>query len=248
MLKPINFFSIPRSLTQDPLFYKLSLKHQKIFLTIIEHAIYKAQKLDDFGVIIELQPGQVLTTFRQIVEWCNCKEISKNDVERCVKKLIQLRFLGQEVRHKKSILTVLHEDTYNLIKHASETRSETNVRQTRDKLETEKNKENKENKENTSAKKRGGGGGVFFCRTQKKFVGLSNDQIERWKEIYPDVDLIREFGKMRDWLLDNSTYTGNTKFIRNWLSRVKPPQAKTIPIEQIGPDPKILKMFNNIRD
>lgn len=141
---------IPRSLLSDPLWLDLKPTTQIIFFQIVSHVCFLPQKFDDHGVMIEILPGQVCTTIREILNWCG-KHFTKNDIERSVKKLILCGFLRQEVRHVKSIITVCHKDTYELIKSNNETGFETNLRQDRDKIETQKKKAKKEKHVNKEA-------------------------------------------------------------------------------------------------
>ena len=64
--------------------------------------------------------------------------LQKNDVERGLKRFFEVKILRQEVRHTKTIITITHQETYDLIKSFSETKKETKVRQERDKSETQK--------------------------------------------------------------------------------------------------------------
>lgn len=141
-----GYIRIPRSLLNDPLWKKLSLAYQHIFIVLIEHACYQPRKFDDHGEIIELLPGQICISIREFKKLCH-DQISKNDIERFFLKLKLYGFLRLEVRHRKSIITITHPDTYELIKQVHETTNETNLRQTRDKLETQTNKDNKEKKD-----------------------------------------------------------------------------------------------------
>lgn len=142
----IPHIRLPRSLLKDPLWVDLPLAYQNVFLVLVEKVCFKPQRFDDHGVLIDLKPGQICISERQLLKFCN-KYVSRNDIQRSIKKFILYDFVSQEVRHKKSILTIKHKDTYELILKCNEPRSEPNLSQTRAKLEPEKKKEEKEEKE-----------------------------------------------------------------------------------------------------
>ncbi len=140
-----GFIQIQRSFLTDPLWLNLPHNYQHIFIVIIAHACFEPTSWDDHGHEIELQPGQLCTTIREIQGWC-ARGISKNEVERCIVKLKLYRFLRQEVRHHKSIITISDSVIYKKTKKKNETGSETTLRQDRDKIETEYNKVKNVNK------------------------------------------------------------------------------------------------------
>lgn len=146
-----GYFSIPRSLTTDPLWQELPLSYQHVFLVIVELACFKPRKFDDHGKIIDLLPGQLCMSERDLLKKCN-KEISYNDVHRAIVKFKKYDFVKQEVKHRKNVLTITHKDTYDLINRRSEAESDANLKQTRSKLEAQtKNVRTQEHKNNTSS-------------------------------------------------------------------------------------------------
>lgn len=141
-----GYFSLPRSLTRSKIWNDLSLKNQKIFIVLVDHACFKPQLFDDHGHVFELKAGQFCASYAEIKELCG-KEIKIIDVERAIKKFILYGFLSQEVRYKKSIITILHKETYDLVKNNFEVRNEVNLRQTCGKLEVQRNNDNNDNNE-----------------------------------------------------------------------------------------------------
>lgn len=129
-----GYFSIPRSLSRDPLWMDLPLACKQVFLIILDHAVYVPTKHNDHGHIIDLSPGQYCGSYATIQELMG-KDFSRVEAERAAKKLILVKFLRQEVRHRKSIFTISHQDTYDLIKKNFEARNEANLRQTMPKSE-----------------------------------------------------------------------------------------------------------------
>jgi hypothetical protein len=62
---------------------------------------------------------------------------------------------------------------------------------------------------------------ITFDFDKEKFQFILNEDIKRWKETYPAVDIRIELLKMEDWLLSNPTKKKKNyrRFITNWLSR-----------------------------
>lgn len=148
--KSIPHIRTPRSLLENDLWKDLPPSYKDVFNVLLENVCFYPQKYDDHGVLINLEVGQWCGTYRDLVKLCG-KYGDKNVVERSIKKFILYEFVRQEVRHKKSIITITHKDTYELIKRASETRSESILRQDRDRIETEiKNIRNKEYNKTTT--------------------------------------------------------------------------------------------------
>jgi hypothetical protein len=133
------YIRIPRSLLENNLWKGLSLKYQHIFLILLENVNFEPEyKFDAHGTIITLEPGQFGTTFRDFADLCH-KDVSKSDIEGFFLKLKKYEFIRQETRHSKTIVTITHKETYELIKQASQTRSQTKVRQDSDKIQTQSN-------------------------------------------------------------------------------------------------------------
>lgn len=55
----------------------------------------------------------------------------------------------------------------------------------------------------------------------KEFVGITETDTAEWQKLYPGVDISRELGLMRQWLMNPDTpeRDGNRSFIINWLTR-----------------------------
>jgi len=140
-----GFIKIPRSFLRDPLWRDLTPTYKCIFLTLLELAVYKPTKFDDAGNIVDLTPGQVCISIRQLAKLCG-HGISKNDIERALTKFLKYEFVRQEVRHFKSVITICFLESYEQEKNQSETGKETSLRQFRDSFETQKKKDKKERK------------------------------------------------------------------------------------------------------
>lgn len=143
-----SYFSLPRSLTRTKIWNDLPLSYQKVFTVLVDNACFSICKFDDHGHVFDLQPGQFCGSYAEIKELCG-KHVKLIDVERAIKKLISYDFLRQEVRYRKSIITITHQDTYKLIIRGSEVNNEANLRQTCGKVEVQKknNRTEEEKKE-----------------------------------------------------------------------------------------------------
>ena len=130
-----GFIQIPRSLLDNPSVVAAPLAQRWLLITIIQYACFMPCQIDDHQVLIDLKPGDLCCSLRQLAKWAG---IDKNDVERGIERFSKVKILRQEVRHRKSIISIIHLDTYDLIKSYSETPKETKVRQERDKSETQK--------------------------------------------------------------------------------------------------------------
>jgi hypothetical protein len=227
------FIQIPRSLLQDPLWVKLSPKCQIVFIQILSHVCYLPQKFNDHGNIIDLKPGQICTTIREILKWCG-DDFSKTEIERCIKKLILCGFCGQEVRHVKSVISITHSDTYELLIQYSETRNETKLRQDRDKIETEKDKEDKDISNDISKKENAlrdeahpaspirSKDSLTFNFDKWEFEGISEKDIANWKLMYSHIDIQVETLKAAQWLKNNPSKAGKKnwrKYLTGWYGR-----------------------------
>lgn len=149
----IPHIRIPRSLLENPLWIDLPPAYRDVFTILLENVCFFSKKFDDHGCVIDLDVGQWCGTYRELAKLCG-KYGDKNIVERSIKKFVLYGFVRQEVRHIKSVLTITHSDTYDLIKRASETRCETGLRQDQDRIETQKKKERIKEQEEQHARMR----------------------------------------------------------------------------------------------
>lgn len=232
-----GYLKIPRSLLTNPLWLELPFHYQHIFLVILQNVCYKNQKHDDHGIILDLQPGQWCVTYRQLAKLCH-PQITKNDIERSVKKFILCGFLRQEVRHTKTVLSICHKDTLDLILQSTETTNETRLRQDRDKIETEKNKGKKDISSDISNKEIAESGPddensqpasplrvkeIFFSFELRLFQNISQQDIQSWQSAYPATNVTQQLLVMTEWCLSNPQKAKSKKlwrkFITHWLSR-----------------------------
>lgn len=149
----LGYFIIPRSITSDPRYKSAPLKYQKVLLIIFEHVAF-AETTHAIGCeIININIGQYCISIRGLMDLCNegvkhsSDKISKNCVDRAIAYFEKCQFVGQEVRHGKSILTITVPEFYERNKNTSGTASGTKVGQKWD--TKEEYKEDKNIKDNT---------------------------------------------------------------------------------------------------
>lgn len=62
---------------------------------------------------------------------------------------------------------------------------------------------------------------ISFSFDSKQFVGITDEDIKAWKELYPAVDVTREIKEMVQWILSHDSKAKSKKlwrkFIFNWL-------------------------------
>lgn len=139
-----GYFSLPRSFTRDPLWLDMPLAYQHVFLVILDHACWQDQLFDDHGMMIQLKPGQLCTTVRDLAKKCG-KGITYMIVHRAIEKLGMYRFLRQEVQHIKSVLSITDKRVYDLIVKSYETGCATGLKQDCNRIETQTNTPKKAN-------------------------------------------------------------------------------------------------------
>jgi hypothetical protein len=125
-----SFVQIFRDLLRDPSITSLPPSYRCVLFTLLDYACYSPCKQDDHGILIDLLPCQFMCTIRGLSDLAN---VGKNDAERALSKFVDLKIVRREVRHKKTIVTIL----WGLKQTYTETTSETRKRQERDTKEEE---------------------------------------------------------------------------------------------------------------
>lgn len=189
-----GFIKLPRSLDENPHWVDARPNHIRIFMTIVFRAAFKKMTHNIQGVLIEIQPLQLCATIRQILDWSG-KWVSKNDVEGAIRYFTKVNFLRQEVRHGKTIITICNKEICEEFSKASQTTTQTEVRQKSDIKE-----ESKESKEEVVVGKvapisdselrpttilKSFEESVFFDRVSGKFVGVTDEVREFLCMNYP---------------------------------------------------------------
>ncbi len=223
-----SYIRVPRSLLRHPLWIDLPAISKSVFFTILDYAVFKETPFDDHGHIIILKPGQLCISEREFLKICG-KGISRIQIQRSIKQLFKYGFLRQEVSHRKSILTITHKETYDLIIQACEPRNEPNLSQTRAKLEPEskndKNVNNEKKIKQQSARTTSSPHqkDLFFSFDSSKYENIKPEDFEAWKIAYPSINLDQELQKSTQWILANPSKSKSKKqwrkFLTGWLDR-----------------------------
>lgn len=127
-----SYIKYTRSLHTNPIFKSMSFQYRHIYLTILVNMAYKPIQLNDHGVLINLKPGQFMTTVRELVKLCDEKSIKKGTVERALIMFEKVGFSGQETGHTKTIITVTEPSICDSLKNKNGTSFGTKTGQERD--------------------------------------------------------------------------------------------------------------------
>lgn len=114
LLMSSGFIQIPRSLLNHPTVLGAPIAQRWVLLMLIEGACFIPTVQDDHGKLISLNVGQIMITRRGFADHIN---VTSNDVYRALERFESVQILSQQVIHKKTIVTIIHSDTYNLIKN-----------------------------------------------------------------------------------------------------------------------------------
>jgi hypothetical protein len=194
-----GYIRIPRSLLQDPLWICLPLTYRHVYLTILENMAFAPTTQDDFGVLVHLNPGQLLTTERDLVDLCRLKEIDRSLVRRSLVKFLIIGFSTQTSAHRKTIITITRDDILELVDpnfdpNSTQTRPklDPNSTQTRPLKEEYKNEKNEKNIYVASPML-----DLFFSSLILKFPEVENSVKKTKQEDEIMKGLVEEFGEQQ---------------------------------------------------
>jgi hypothetical protein len=139
-----GFIKLPRDLLKNKIWKSFSYEYRHIFLTILENAAFYPVTLNDHGVLTDLEPGQFLTTERDLVKLCDEKDIDKSKVHRALELFKKVGFSDHKTNHKKTLITITLPMICELINESCEPRTEPNSNQTRT-IKQERTRKNKNN-------------------------------------------------------------------------------------------------------
>lgn len=225
-----GYIRIPRSLLRNPLWLDMPPAYQHVFMVLIDHAVFIPTKHDDHGHMIELQPGQFCGSHADILRLCG-KWVSLIEVERAIKKLILCQFVRCEVRYRKSVISIIHKDTYDMILESSEVTSGVNLRYASQgeqlfpsspppfspplspstpippllspPTSSHLKKERSIAQRAKSAAPLSAKTALTFNFETFTFEGINEKDVEDWKKLYPYIDLEREILAAAQWLKNN---------------------------------------------
>lgn len=220
-----GYFRVPRSLTRSRLWEDANPMHKMMFITILDHVLFTHAKFDDHGVILDLRPGQFCASHEEIAKLCG-EKFKKIDVQRGLTRFEKYGFLRQEVIHRKTVITITHPETYDLICKANDAISDPDLMQKRYEKDSQKEKEMNENNKiyksaQTATPPRNDQ--IIFSFERRRFENVLAEDIQDWKKIYPAANLEVEMVRMVDWCLSNPVQAKSKKkwraFISSWLSK-----------------------------
>ncbi len=99
-----DFIQIYRDLLSHPSVVSSPPSYRCVLYTLLQYVCFAPCQQDDHGVLIDLKPGQFMCSIRHLAELAN---VGRKDVEHALDKFARFQIVGQEVRHRKSIFTIL---------------------------------------------------------------------------------------------------------------------------------------------
>lgn len=175
-----GFIQIPRSLLDHPAYQGAPCAYRCVLITILQHACFLPCTQYDHGKLIELQPGQFMCSERRLAELAG---VDSNEARRARVHFEKFEIVKQEVKRKKQIITITHQETCDLIKKYSEPRSEATVKQQRSNSEAQKDNvdtADTENKKKKIQKEK------FFIR---EYVSLTKEESDKLFHLHNDDSL-----------------------------------------------------------
>jgi hypothetical protein len=220
-----GYIRIPRSLLRDPRFTNAPISFRIIYLKILELAAYRDTEHNDRGTILKIKAGQVSISLRKLAEACG-PEITKKKVECALAYFKKVNLGGHQRGHEKNVISITHEDTYDLITNVQGTAKGT-VRGQRGDTK-EEYKESKDIRKKKSAasvsadrSRSTAGPAISFSFELKKWENIGVADVDGWSLAYPAVNVDVQLKAMREWLLANPTKRKSNyrAFIVRWLTK-----------------------------
>lgn len=195
-----TYIKYTRSLHTNPVYKSLSFEYRHIFMTILVNMAFKPVQMNDHGVLINLKPGQFMTTIRGLAKLCDEKGIDAPKVQRALMMYENIGFSIQETIHKKTIITIKEPSICESLKKEVDTRIETKSIQDRYKIDTQKKNEKKEKnlKETTTPPSpQGGNRVVVSLACLKENTSLEENDKMFLQNAFPEerVKLALEYSK-----------------------------------------------------
>lgn len=199
-----------------------------IWVYLLVRANWKPSKAILNGRVVVIERGEVLTSIRGLA-------IGSHTSQRTVRTFLTLAQQDEMIEAKTdTAATRLKILNYNKLqevasadRHTPDTRP-THERHTPDTIirSKESKKGRREEEKNTYTGSIALSSGELIAELRQNDGGafpIHAEQVERWKELYPAVDVIAELRKMMGWLDANptkrKTRSGMMRFATNWLSK-----------------------------
>ncbi len=148
MSNNVGYFKFPRELLLCPNWKSFSLEYRHIFITLMANVAYFPTNQNDHGKMIEVKPGQILITYRELVRLCDEENIDLAKIQRALKRFKDVGFSIQETIHVKTLITVTESNFCKYLKDTNDTRNDTQndtrtiqERYTKQEVKKQRNKE-----------------------------------------------------------------------------------------------------------
>jgi actin-related protein len=119
-----GFFQLLHDFMRSDELMSAPLQYRWVILVLMDRVAHSPCIQNDHGTLIDLLPGQVILTTRLLAKWAG---VSDSCAYRTIKYFEKLKIVKQEVKHTKTIVTVLQ----GIKLTTSETGNETKVKQDR---------------------------------------------------------------------------------------------------------------------
>ena len=207
----------------------------QVFGYLLLNATHKRTRLLKDTTPVTLEPGQVLSGRKKIAQEC---KLSEKNVRTALKLLVNLQIVAIKPTNKYSIITFINWDTYQQegpagwpTERPASGQQVASTRPASGHIQEHKNIRTKEEDNK------------YFCAELDKpahtqeaepavislplvsggMHHITQANIDRWKELFPGVDVMNELRRMLAWLEANprqrKTPRGIARFIQGWLDR-----------------------------
>jgi hypothetical protein len=190
-------------------------------MRVFLHLLLLANHADKRWQGQEIKAGQLVTSISSLSK---ALKLTVKQIRTAVKHLENTEEIAIKTTNRFTLITIANWASYQGMdnERASET---TNKGQTEGKQRaTNKNDKNVKNEISNSTEQTSCSMPVVnLPLNDGTEFGVDQGQVDKWKELYPAVDVLSELRKMIGWLDANpkkrKTRTGITRFANNWLAR-----------------------------
>jgi hypothetical protein len=185
-----GYIKLPRELIHDHILCEMPMAYWRVLMVMISVAAYTPQTFNDNGKSIDLLPGQLCISIRKLADLCG-SGITRHQVDSCIKLLVKLKVVGQDVGHRKNVITIKHKATYDLIVKQDRTSHRTSHRTSIG----HKEETNKSSLHSDISKKK------KINKKERPESELAAWAFDRYRSVVPNA-------KTPDWAAWDSAYTG----------------------------------------
>lgn len=124
-MKESTYIKYTRELHTNPQYKSLSYQYRHIFVTILVYMAFRPVRMNDHGKMIDLLPGQMMTTLKEIVRLCDEEDIDKSKVQRALILFEKIGLTRQETIHTKTVVTITESSICRSLNYPIDTRFDT---------------------------------------------------------------------------------------------------------------------------